>query len=215
MKYRFIDNNSNELIVFFNGWGMDGNLLNHFDNEDKDILIFFDYHNDTVLPTVNLKKYESTYIIAWSMGVFIANQLADKLNQNITKSIAICGSPYPVHNEYGIPVKIFDLTCKGLRLAGTDKFFQQMFAGSDNSLFNRPQRELFEQIDELNNLKDVSIDANMNNFKWDVALVGVKDRIFPARNLVSYWNDKTKLVQEEMPHYPFNLYDSWSKILSL
>lgn len=215
MKYRFIDNNSTELIVFFNGWGMDGNVLNHFDTEGRDILIFFDYHSDAVLPNVNLKKYTSTYVVAWSMGVFVANQLADDLNQDITKSIAICGSPYPVHNEYGIPVKIFDLTCKGLRLAGTDKFFQQMFAGTDNSLFNRPERELMEQIAELNNLKRVSVGADINDFKWDVAIVGMKDRIFPAKNLVAYWKDKTRLIQEDMPHFPFNLYNSWSKIISL
>lgn len=215
MKYKLINNNSNELIVFFNGWGMDASLLEHFDSEGKDVLILFDYRADIQLPSINLKKYTNTYIVAWSMGVYVANQLAQKLNQNISKSIAICGSLYPVNNEYGIPVKIFDITCKGLRLAGIDKFFKQMFIGIDNQLFNRPNRELSEQIDELENLKTVSINNKLNNFKWDVAVVGIKDKIFPPNNLISYWEGKTKLIQEDIPHYPFDKYDMWSKILSL
>jgi biotin synthesis protein BioG len=215
MKYKLIDNNSKQLIVFFNGWGMDSETLNHLDAENSDILTFYDYRGDLVLPAFSLKEYDRVYLIAWSMGVFVANQLALDLNLKIDKAIALCGSPYPVHDEYGISVKIFDITCKGLGLSGTDKFFKQMFVGLDNLLFNRPQRELLEQIDELENLKKISIDTDKKAFSWDLALVGTKDRIFPSKNLIAYWEGKTRLIKEEIPHYPFDKYDTWSKILSI
>lgn len=215
MKYKLIDNNSKELIVFFNGWGMDSNALNDLDTEGKDILTFYDYRADLSLPIISLKDYDKAYLVAWSMGVFIANQLASKLNLKIEKSIALCGSPCPVHDNYGISVKIFDITCKGLRLAGTDKFFQQMFIGIDNPLFNRPERELMEQINELENLKNISVNSYKKPFSWDVALVATKDRIFPAKNLIAYWQGKTRLVKEEIPHFPFDKYCTWNKILSI
>lgn len=215
MKYSIQDNNSEELIVFFNGWGMDPKSLQHLDAEGKDVLTFYNYSSEVSLPEISLKEYKKVYLVAWSMGVFIANQLASQLKLKIEKSIALCGSPYPVHNEYGISVKIFDITCKGLRLAGTDKFFKQMFIGLENPLFNKPERELMEQITELENLKKVSIDAEKEVFSWDVAVVGIKDRIFPAKNLLSYWEGKTKLIKDSIPHYPFDKYDTWNKILSI
>jgi len=214
MKSYFSDNNSKQLIIFFNGWGMDDSLLKHF-NTDKDILIFYDYRSDVKLPELSLKNYDEVYVVAWSMGVFMANQLAPKLGLSITKSIALCGSPYPVDDAFGIRTKVYDMTCKGLRIAGTDKFFTQMFAGQESPLFSRPEREFMEQIDELENLKTVSIDAEKESFKWDVAVVGMKDRIFPPKNLISYWEGKTRLIQDDMPHYPFDKYDSWTKILSI
>lgn len=215
MKYSIQNNNSSELIVFFNGWGMDEKSLQHIDAEGRDVLTLYDYSSEVILPEMSLKTYKKAYVVAWSMGVFIANQLASQLGLNIEKSIALCGSPYPVHNEYGISVKIFDITSKGLRLAGTDKFFKQMFIGIDNPLFNRPERELMEQITELENLKKVSIDAEKEPFSWDVAVVGIKDRIFPSKSLISYWEGKTKLIKDSIPHYPFDKYDTWNKILSI
>jgi Uncharacterized protein conserved in bacteria len=81
MKSVFLNNNNTEnLIVFFSGWGMDvepfKNKLDKVSNAD--ICICYDY-NDMDLNIEPLKRYKHTTIIAWSLGVFAASFYADKL----------------------------------------------------------------------------------------------------------------------------------------
>ena len=45
MKYKWLNRNNNQkLIVFFNGWGIDENIVKHLDCEDYDVLMFYDYN---------------------------------------------------------------------------------------------------------------------------------------------------------------------------
>ena len=42
MKYKWLNNVKNKkLIIFFNGWGMDENVVKHLDCEDYDVLMFY------------------------------------------------------------------------------------------------------------------------------------------------------------------------------
>ena len=44
MKYKWLNRRENKkIILFFNGWGMDENVVKHLDSEDYDVLMFFDY----------------------------------------------------------------------------------------------------------------------------------------------------------------------------
>ena len=43
-----------KIILFFNGWGMDENVVNHLNSEDYDVLMFYDYNSlDTDFDLLN------------------------------------------------------------------------------------------------------------------------------------------------------------------
>lgn len=206
---------NNSIILFFNGWGMDHRCLSHLIPEDKDIIIFYDYRGDIELPSLDLSAYDSVYVVAWSMGVWVANQLVNHLEVKPDKMIAFCGSPYPVNDSYGIPVKVFDLTVKGLEKAGTEKFFKRMLVGLDNTAFIKPERHVEEQIDELKNLKIKSLESEIRTVNWDKVIIAEKDMIFPLAALKEYWGKCLRVELLNSPHYPFDTYNNWEKILNI
>ena len=47
------------------------------------------------------------------------------------RCVALNGTTRPVDDEYGIPVKIYELTEKGMNERGREKFFLRMLDGAD------------------------------------------------------------------------------------
>ena len=78
MKYEWLNReNNSEIIVFFNGWGMDENIVSHLDFDGYDVLMFYDYNSlETDFDFSLLNKYSKRYLTAWSMGVMIATLLS-------------------------------------------------------------------------------------------------------------------------------------------
>ena len=73
MKYKWLNKKeNNELIIFFNGWGMDESVVNHLDYENYDVLMFYDYNSlETDFNFEKIKNYKK-HLISWSMGVMTA-----------------------------------------------------------------------------------------------------------------------------------------------
>ena len=98
MKQHFIiKNNSKRLLLFFAGWGMDETPFLQIRPTDTDWMVCYDYRSlefDTDL----LQEYSEIRLIAWSMGVWVASQLMKQYpSLPISHSIAINGTPYPIH----------------------------------------------------------------------------------------------------------------------
>lgn len=76
-----IKNNSKKLIIFFNGWSLDENIVNHFNSADYDVLMFNDYCNleiaDETIEKIN--SYSEINVIAWSFGVWACGNIIDKI----------------------------------------------------------------------------------------------------------------------------------------
>ena len=53
-------------------------------------------------------------------------------------------------------------------------------------------------------------------FRWDYAVISEADRIFPAKNLKSYWSKEktTKTILVPYPHYLFYKWDSYNDFIS-
>jgi hypothetical protein len=99
---------------------------------------------------------------------------------------------------------------------GTDKFFAEIFASNDDSIFNRPSREFEEQVDELENLEVLVNKYGTNSdFKWNSVLIAEKDTIFSIKNLLNYWKGNAEIIIVNMPHYPFDKYNSWEQIIAI
>ncbi len=215
MQYHWLNkNNNNKLIIFFAGWSFDYNPFKFLNCTDFDVLILYDY-NTLELPEI--PKYKKYYLISWSMGVFTAYILKNKLPKFDLK-IAINGTPYPVDDNKGIPLKPFLLTLKHAKQGLEGKFYQNIFdTTKDFETYNENQvkRTVDNRVDELNNLYKLikQTQINYESF-YDKAIISQNDIIIPTKNQINFWQNNTKSIKMlESGHFPFYNFKSWEEIL--
>lgn len=224
MQYHWLNKqNNNKLIIFFGGWSFDYKPFGFLECDDFDVLMIYDYNfishceQSEAIQLINKIKYNQIYLIAWSMGVFAAYLLKDKLPE-FTQKIAINGTPYPVHNEYGIPEKPFLLTLRHARTGLEGKFYQNIF--NDAKEFERynlspVERTIDNRESELKSLyeKIKTTDIKYENF-YDKALISNYDKIIPAKNQVNFWTSAdTPIITLESGHFPYYNFKNWKEIL--
>ena len=140
MKYKWLNKvNNDDLIVFFNGWGMDESVVSHLDFANHDLLMFYNYNSiETDFPFYELDKYSTKTLVAWSMGVMTASLF----DINYDYKVAINGTLKPIDNMYGIPVRIYDLAKQIIRYKG-------LVPGKDIKITVtglRPGEKLYEEM---------------------------------------------------------------------
>lgn len=213
MKYKWLNKtNSDKLIIFFNGWGMDDFVVSKLDCGDFDVIVFYDY-NDLDLD-IDLPPYKEKHIVAWSMGVMIAT-LFDF--GEIKSATAIAGTPYPVHNEYGIPERIYNLTIKGFSDKSVQKFMERMFLTKPD-MVKFSDRTIESQKSEL--VKMLEYKPN-ENFTYSKVIIPDSDLIIPTKNQTNYWRGSKyksgdnghEVVMIHSGHCPFLSFGSWAEIL--
>lgn len=209
MKYKWLSyDKSDKLIVFFNGWGMDENVVSHLDTDGYDVVVLYDYNGLDL--NIDLGGYSEKYVVCWSMGVMIAGVNEVKNIVDGAKSItAVCGTPYPINDEYGIPTKIYDLTINGFNEKSSEKFVKRMFLGKDVPVVIT-KRSLESQKSELIKLKDYRFE---NNLHFDKVIVSEKDVIIPTKNQMNFWKEhNVPVVVTPSGHCPFLLYNKWAEL---
>lgn len=211
-----IKNNNKNLIVFFGGWSFDYKPFECLRSEKYDVLMFYDY-NDLNIENHLLKEietYSSKTLVTWSMGVFIAYLLKDKL-PDFDKKIAVNGTPYPVDDEFGIPHRTFDLTLKYAETGLQGKFYQNVFSNEDflqKYLENPVQRTIENRVKELETLDKLIKNTKIEYDKtfYDKSIVGANDKIIPTKNQLKMWGDLAQII--DCGHFPFYNYNSWDEI---
>lgn len=203
MKYKWLNKTKNEkLIVFFNGWGMDESVVRHFDNDGFDVLMFYDYNTlETDFDFSELSVYSRKYLVAWSMGVMIATLF----DADYDSKTAINGTLKPIDDEYGIPLRIYNLTINGFSPKGAERFLKSMY-GEDCEL-PHINRDFENQKSELSAL--MNYEANQS-FKYDRVIISSVDKIIPTKNQTAFWGMEPNL---EGGHAPFNRFTKWSELL--
>ncbi|MBR6099563.1 DUF452 family protein [bacterium] len=222
MQYHWLNkkNNSN-LIIFFCGWSFDYKPFERLACNDNDVLVVYDYgdigtDNEDIIKSFS--DYKSFTLITWSMGVYIAYLLKNTL-PNFDKKIAINGTPYPVHDEWGIPVKTFDLTLKYVDTGLQGKFQKNLFKRPEDFekyLETPVERTIENQKTELIVL-DNFIRNRVINYErfYDYAIISDTDKIIPTRNQKSCWeNFETPYKVLNSGHFPFYEFNSWEEILN-
>ena len=201
MKHKWLNKQGNKsLIVFFNGWGMNENAVNHLITKEYDVLMFYDYRNFEI-SYFDFSKYETKYLIAWSMGVYVCNYFYE-IFKNFDKFIAVNGTQKPINDNYGIPVDIYDLTINNFNDLSCAKFMKKISTNLKPS--GRSTEELKEELIAIKNLKIT------NFFTFNKAIVSTKDRIIPSKNQLNFWKTAEEI---DGPHYIFDLYKSWEELL--
>ena len=205
--------NNNKLIIFFTGWSFDYKPFEFLNCEDFDVLIIYDY-NDLELPQI--PEYKESFLISWSMGVYISYLLKDKLPK-FTKKNAINGTPFPVNDEYGIPLKPFILTLRHAKTGLERKFYQNIFNSEDEyTRYTKTQveRTIENRVSELNTLysKIKSTEISYQNY-FDTAIISNNDKIIPTKNQINFWEGKAEIKTVESGHFLYYNFTSWNEIL--
>lgn len=203
MKYKWLNKKSNkQIIVFFNGWGMDEAVVAHLEAGNFDVIMFYDYNTlETDFDFSTINNYQERFLIAWSMGVMTATNF--KINYK--SSTAINGTLFPIHDEFGIPKRIYDLTLKGFNEKGAERFIKNMFLTDVNlPVINRT----FEN--QKSELAALTKYTSNEDFKYSKVILGSNDKIIPTKNQSAYWNLEPNITSG---HCPFFLYKNWNELL--
>ncbi len=211
------------VVVFAAGWAGSDELARHLTlPEGYDLLCLFDYR---ALPSAaevgelyaQIAHYRHKHLIAWSFGVWAAAQIfgSSPFDQSgyWTTATAINGTPLPINDDYGIPLRAFAVTVRSIGGAGTGKFLERM-CGTPEILReyyrHRSTRPLEEIYDELLSLQHEALAIGSGALPapgfWTAAVVGGRDAIFPPENMARYWAEAGIPVTtvETMPHYPLS-----------
>ncbi len=202
MKIEFIKRGAEtRLILLFAGWSTDARYYSDCIVDGWDTAVISDYRDMTMpeLPS----QYSTIYVFAYSLGVYAAAQS----NVNAAARIAICGSPNPVSDEFGIPENIYYGTLDGLNVRSLMKFHIRM-AGSrmdyeklKHKLPSTPDIENLKE--ELRHIALLSKESGVRTFiNFDKAYIAKEDNIFPYGNLSAYWDthEETVTVSYDGPH---------------
>ena len=232
MQYTFQRNSdqapARQLIIYFCGWGMTPATVSHLTLPDQcDLLALYDYRDleqSDDLANLPWDSYEAVTIVAWSLGVWAAEQVVPHWSILPTKQrlIAVAGSPYPMHNQWGIPNQIFIGTLEGLTDENRQRFNRRMCGGKRykqlyDILSERPTTELRDELQAVYDslaTPEASESTPHTRLAWDLAIIGERDQIFPAKNLSTLWktvNVPTLLLPDGY-HYLFDLWQSWSEL---
>jgi pimeloyl-[acyl-carrier protein] methyl ester esterase len=209
---------NNHLLIVYGGWGTDDYVFAPLFNEEYDIMLFYNYSADEALILPEAKKYEKITLIGWSMGVWAAEHLLRKTEIKPNLAIAVNGTPVPADDRYGIPLKVFENILDNITEENMERFYLRMFGDMDH--FNSgtgiaPKRTLKSLHDELRWLYNRIMEQGEPGFKWDYAVSGEMDRIFPSESQISYWNKtkETRHIILNLPHFFFFNWNSFSDFI--
>ena len=204
MQYFFQDNKSNNIIVFFAGWGCDQNqFVKLYDN--KDVLILYNYQNIDL--NFDFGRYKNVYVIAYSAGVFVASIFADTL-PNVRQKVALCGNPYLFDETLGISkenVQVF----KGITLDNYLDFRRKYMVYSDE------EYECYNQLQSLRTIEScenelLALQKMYEEYKtqinpmFDKAIVAENDLIFNIKAQRDFYKDKLQIISKAKHHIFFH-----------
>lgn len=125
MRIHLEKNNSENLILFFCGWGMDENPFSILNNT-SDVLYVYDYTTPE-FDVFDFSAYKKVDLLAFSYGVY-ASSIANLSNVKLNSRTAINGTLIPVDDKLGVPIRQFELTEK-MDSQTVVKFRERLFGG--------------------------------------------------------------------------------------
>ncbi|MCM1066008.1 MAG: DUF452 family protein [Muribaculaceae bacterium] len=202
MKHQFVTHSGSErLILVFAGWAMDAAPFASLRRPGYDIAVVWDYASMSIDWSF-CHPYREICIVAWSLGVYASAVTTYSIERKVTRRIAVCGTLYPVDRLRGIPEATFAGTLDGLDERSLHKFYRRV-AGSrerfEHFAATMPARDIDGLKDELLAFYPFPLLPCEPVRRWDLAVIGRDDAIFPAVNQWRAWQGTpVELVDE--PH---------------
>ncbi len=205
------------LILFCNGWGMDGFPFRSMASVEYDVYMLHDYRQLENCPDIEglAEKYEQLVLIGWSMGVWVGQKLFSDKRHLFHRTIAINGTLCPIDDRFGIPTKVFNATMVGYSESARLKFYRRMCREKTNFklfLTKQPQRSLQDQGEELAALKKMVDCIPADESIYQEIIISEYDWIVPSANQFDFWQGKP-VTSVSGFHFLFNLWQSWDHLL--
>jgi pimeloyl-[acyl-carrier protein] methyl ester esterase len=219
MRHEWLIHEKRErLILFFAGWGMDARPFRNLGAVSSDVLVLSAYHetSDATAIAERCAEYAHRDVVAWSLGVVMAGHWCAASNIALSQVIALNGTPYPAHNEKGIPCDRFDGTLDQLSAGSLSQFYRRMCGRPEvlkPFLRSAPAREVDDLRRELSFLRDQPPCAEA---LFTQAIVASRDRIVPPENQRRCWREAGVPCHEiDEPHFLFNSMTHWEAVLDV
>ncbi len=215
MRYQHITRQQRKLLVYFSGWGTPISIAKSLQlPNDFDLLICYDYRNLHL--EFDFSGYQEIYVVAWSLGVWVAERVLQAIS--LTYAVAINGTGMPRDDRCGIPTAVFDGTLSSLSEENLAKFERRMCGkiALENYRLLPEQRDFTELKQELAYLSEcITQDTRTGLLVWQKAIIGNKDKIIPTQNQLEYWQNQpqTKIQLIDAEHYLFNHFSGWQELL--
>ena len=203
MKYEFLCKNpdSKKLIVVFGGFASHPSHFSHL-KSDKNMILFYDYENFDL--NFNFKAFDELFLIAFSIGVCVANRLLKELN--FKQKIAINGTNLGIDKSKGIHPAIFKKTLQNFKLEHFKKaLFKERKSLAKDFIFKDEKALKIE----LEKLFDFALIKQEENLLWDKVYSSKEDEIFPPNALK---NSFKNLIFLDEPHFAFFHFKTWDEL---
>ena len=196
------------LVLVFLGYAFTPDCLKNFDFQNCDVAVVYDYQNFEFENPELFKEIKNSnrekILIAWSMGVWVANQFASEIK--FQKAVAINGTPFGIHKNFGIPPETFQNSIEHFDFELFKKWCflndraQAHFAFSDHPKI------------ELQTLFKASKNVAQNRIRWTKAIVSKKDVVFPPKASSCFECPVHTILA---PHFPFFKMNSLEDIFAI
>lgn len=190
------------LILIFAGWSTGPELYTDVRREGWDAMVCYDY-TDLEFDSAAIDGYDTIYLYAWSLGVYIASLVLD--SPRIAAAFAINGTLQPIDDIKGIPTNIYEGTSRTLNEPNLKKFRMRMFggarayAGFAGTFGHDDIDNLRSQLDFIQQLSQNK--AVAKGIKWTRAYISDADLIFPPDNQRNAWEGTADIHIIKGAHY--------------
>lgn len=213
MKAKLIQNdNSNDLTIFFTGWGCDDNQFRNFHSKDN-LLLCWNYCSLDF--EFDFTKYNKINLLTYSAGVLIACLLKDKLPK-FNKKVAVNGNPLMLDKKFGISNKIINLmlnlnldNCMDFiskYLVYDEQDFKKFLSSPSHRPFDSSKQELVK-LQEYCNIK-------IEPIKFDKVILSDNDKIFNPITQQKYFINYI-MLKNAGHHTPFLRFSSTDELFEL
>ncbi len=204
MKTSFLHKNQNskELVLFFSGFASNPTHFRHL-GSSKNVLMVYDYEDLNL--SLDLNTFEKITLIAFSMGVCVANSFLKNayFYSKITQKIAINGTNLGIDKHLGIHPSIFVKTMKNFSLQTfKEALFKEYLRFTKDFVF-KDENALKK---ELSSLWEFANKNKENFLLWDKVFASENDAIFPNSALK---NSFARLYWLNEPHFAFFHFNTW------
>ena len=199
MKQYFINKNSDNLLIFFTGWGCDEYEFKHIET-DYDVLLFYNYFDLDL--DFDFSRYKNIDLIAFSAGVFVASIM--DFDFKINKKIAIDGNPYLFDEQLGLSKEMQEILYN-ITEENAEDFARNYLVKTEEEWKNfHPSKRTLESCrEEFESLKQIYTE-NYHKIKniYDSAIIGENDLIFNISVQKEFYGEKLFILKNAR-HNPF------------